>query len=233
MRWRWPPWSRSGLNPRATGDIGWQLSFVAVIGIMLLARPLQLRLEPVVGSEGWRRSPAEGIAVTVAATIVTAPLIAFHFERLPVGTLAANLAAMPAVAPAMWLGMISVAVGSSARCSRPVQSGRFPLPRLDRQVAEWFGRPEMGGDRSEPRQCLEPGPDLGGAGSGHRSRPAFLAAGAGAGPARRWLPAAVLVLACLILLVPGLTGSGRRHLDAPPPGGARVEILDVGRETRS
>ena len=28
-----------GLNPRASADIGWQLSFAAVIGIMLLARP--------------------------------------------------------------------------------------------------------------------------------------------------------------------------------------------------
>ncbi len=33
-----------GLNPRATADIGWQLSFAAVIGIMLLAGPLSRRL---------------------------------------------------------------------------------------------------------------------------------------------------------------------------------------------
>src|SRR5262249_11029171 len=29
------------LNPRATGDPGWQLSFAAVLGIMLLAAPLR------------------------------------------------------------------------------------------------------------------------------------------------------------------------------------------------
>ncbi|HNA23247.1 MAG TPA: ComEC/Rec2 family competence protein [Solirubrobacterales bacterium] len=218
-----------GLNPRATGDIGWQLSFVAVIGIMLLARPLQLRLEPVVGSEGWRRSLAEGIAVTLAATIVTAPLIAFHFERLPVGTLAANLVAMPAVAPAMWLGMISVAVGQLS----PVLAAPFNLAGSlflgwIAQVAEWFGRPEWAVIEVSPGSALN---------LALISVALVLVIAAvlrfwrpGQAPVRpgRWLPAAVLVLACLILLVPGLTGSGRRHLDAPPPGGARVEILDVG-----
>ena len=32
--------SRSALNPRADGDVGWQLSFAAVIGIMLWAKRL-------------------------------------------------------------------------------------------------------------------------------------------------------------------------------------------------
>ena len=28
------------IDPRATGDVGWQLSFAAVLGILLLAAPL-------------------------------------------------------------------------------------------------------------------------------------------------------------------------------------------------
>ena len=45
--------------------------------------------------------------MTVAATLATAPLIAFHFETFSTATLLANLLALPAVAPAMWLGMLA------------------------------------------------------------------------------------------------------------------------------
>ena len=54
---------------------------------------------------------AEGSRSRSRRQLATAPLIAHHFEALPVGTLVANLLAMPAVAPAMWLGMIAAALG--------------------------------------------------------------------------------------------------------------------------
>ena len=47
--------------------------------------------------------------MTIAATIATAPLMSHHFGTLSVGSLPANLLALPAVAPAMWVGMISAA----------------------------------------------------------------------------------------------------------------------------
>ena len=56
--------------------------------------------------------------MTVAATLATAPLIAFHFETLSTTTLVANLLALPAVAPAMWLGMVGAAAGPGARACR-------------------------------------------------------------------------------------------------------------------
>ena len=58
-----------------------------------------------------RRALVEGAALTVAATLSTAPLIAAHFETVSLTTLPANLLAAPAVAPAMWLGMASAALG--------------------------------------------------------------------------------------------------------------------------
>ena len=42
------------LDPRACGDPGWQLSFAAVAGILLLGRPLAQGLQA-----GARRVPAE------------------------------------------------------------------------------------------------------------------------------------------------------------------------------
>jgi competence protein ComEC len=122
------------LNPRACGEPGWQLSFVAVAGILLAGRPLAARLRRVAnelaperraGSRGPPGRPAQGgslsralrdglcdgIAITVAATFATAPLVAYHFGSVPLAGLAANVLALPAVAPAMWLGMVKAGLG--------------------------------------------------------------------------------------------------------------------------
>ncbi len=52
------------------------------------------------------RGLADGAAMTLAATLATAPLIAHDFERLSATSLAANLLALPAIAPVMWVGML-------------------------------------------------------------------------------------------------------------------------------
>ena len=97
------------LDPRAWQDVGWQLSFAAVVGIFALARPLGRALGPL--PEPLR----SGAALTMAATLATAPLMAFHFERASLAALPANLVALPAVAPVMWLGMLSAAAAQVAR----------------------------------------------------------------------------------------------------------------------
>ena len=97
------------LDPRASADVGWQLSFAAVAGILLAAGPIAGALGRRRG--GWRRALAEGAAMTVAATLATAPLMAHHFGALSIVALPANLVALPAVAPVMWLGMASAALG--------------------------------------------------------------------------------------------------------------------------
>jgi competence protein ComEC len=91
------------LDPRAWQDVGWQLSFAAVVGIFALVRPLGAALDPV--PEPVRSAAA----LTLAATLATAPLMAFHFGRASLAAVPANLAALPAVAPVMWLGMLSAA----------------------------------------------------------------------------------------------------------------------------
>ena len=98
------------LNPRAVGDPGWQLSFAAVIAILALAGPIRDRLT----AGGVPRGLAEATALTCAATLGTATLLAHHFERVSPVSLPANLLAAPAVAPAMWLGMLAAAAAQVA-----------------------------------------------------------------------------------------------------------------------
>ena len=57
---------------------------------------------------------ADALAVTAAATLATAPLMALHFEQVSLASLPANLVAAPAVAPVMWLGMGSIALAQVA-----------------------------------------------------------------------------------------------------------------------
>ncbi len=109
-------------NPRAWADPGWQLSFAAVGGILALGVPigrvLRRTVEELVpaGARAARWSAlglADGVAITLAATVATAPLLAHHFGSVPLAGLPANLLALPAVAPAMWLGMLKIAAGQA------------------------------------------------------------------------------------------------------------------------
>ena len=93
------------VNPRVGADPGWQLSFAAVVGILVLVPTLRRALGAL------PRPLAEGAAVTLAATVATAPLLAYHFGAVSLVSVLANLAALPLVAPIMWLGMLQVAAG--------------------------------------------------------------------------------------------------------------------------
>jgi competence protein ComEC len=97
-------------NPHAAADPGWQLSFAAVLSLLALVPALRARL----GAAGLPPVLAEALAVTIAATLGTAPLIALYFERLSLVSLPANVLAAPAVAPIMWLGTIAGALGQVA-----------------------------------------------------------------------------------------------------------------------
>jgi competence protein ComEC len=129
-------------NPRAAGDVGWQLSFAAVAGILLWTGRLTALLAGDADRGSPRRAVAEGVAVTVAATVATAPLMAHHFDALSLAALPANLLALPAVAPAMWLGMLSASAAQLP--ALPVE----PLNWLNSlclgyiaQIARWLGSP--------------------------------------------------------------------------------------------
>jgi competence protein ComEC len=121
------------LDPRALEDAGWQLSFAAVVAILALATPLRERLT----ARGVPPGLAEALALTGAATLGTAPLLAHHFDRVSLISLPANLAATPAIAPAMWLGMLSAAAAQVAEpAARLIDAlALYPLAFL-----EWLAR---------------------------------------------------------------------------------------------
>jgi competence protein ComEC len=231
------------LAPRIAEDVGWQLSFAAVLGILLLATPVREAISSRIGSTGWRRALAEGAAVTVAATLATAPLIAFHFEEISMTALLANLLALPAVAPAMWLGMISAAAGQAPGFPvELVNAVNAPLLAYVAQVAAWCGRPgwaviHLHLSASE-LVAVYLALGCGVAATMRLARLRYLAAirrPPADGPRsrlighfssrRRVLWGLALAGVCLVAGVSAWGGEGRA---APPASGLRIEVLDVG-----
>ena len=93
------------LDPWLVWAIGFQLSVTATAGMVAMATPLAQRLRflpaPVALAAG----------TTLAAQLGVTPLLLFHFHEVPGVTIAANLAAFPAVSPALLLGIAASVLG--------------------------------------------------------------------------------------------------------------------------
>jgi competence protein ComEC len=231
------------LDPRSAADAGWQLSFAAVVGIATIAAPASERLQ----RRGLAAPVAEAVAVTLAATLSTAPLIAVHFDRVSLVALPANILATPAVAPIMWLGLAAAALGQLApSLASPLVALTGPLlgyvVGLARLAA---GLP--GAQVALPLSALivlcalaavlvtAPAAEgLGGSGSLRRRSPrewvdAREAAADDDGRhtgRRRILLAVAVLLAVTAALGPALVPP--RSLTPPPDGALRVTALDIG-----
>jgi competence protein ComEC len=90
-------------DPLVGFDLSFMLSVAATGGLMVLQRPIALRLAPApaVSSSppsairGAWRATAGALATTLSATFGCAPLIAFISPSLPIGGIVANLLAVP------------------------------------------------------------------------------------------------------------------------------------------
>jgi competence protein ComEC len=223
------------LDPRSVADAGWQLSFAAVIGIAVVAAPARARLRHA----GLAPPLAEACAVTLAATLSTAPLMAIHFDRASLVALPANVLATPAVAPVMWLGLTAAALGQLApSLAAPLVAVTGPLlgylAGLARLAA---GLP--GAQVALPLSAIivlcALGAVLVTAPAGERGVRRRLSARSGtavgepAGPGtarRRVLLTAAVLFALAAALGPALLPP--RTLAPPPDGDLRVTALDIG-----
>lgn len=126
------------VDPASPEQLGWQLSFAAVIGLLLLADPLAAAARRA-GWPGWLGTAA---AVPLGAGLATAPVLAAGVGDVSLTSLPANLVVEPVVAPVTWLGMIAGVLGPEGA---PVSDGlvRAAVPFLDwtTGVANWAASP--------------------------------------------------------------------------------------------
>lgn len=84
-----------GAQPLILFDVGAQLSFAAMLAILLLAPPCHRRLAAALYRHPLLVRLADMAAIAVAAQVGTAPLQLYHFGRLPTWFLVTNLTAVP------------------------------------------------------------------------------------------------------------------------------------------
>lgn len=96
------------LDPNIIYDVGYQLSFIAVWGIISFQRPINewFTLKNKVLRWVWN-----AVAVTLAATLATLPITLYYFHQFPVYFLIANLFAVPVSTGIIYgtIGMLGVA----------------------------------------------------------------------------------------------------------------------------
>jgi competence protein ComEC len=92
-------------QPQYVMDIGFQLSFMATLGVLMFGLPLQKRFDRV------PPFVQEGLLVSIAAQIMVTPLATYYFGGLSLVSLLTNLLVVPALVFVMVLGLSTAALG--------------------------------------------------------------------------------------------------------------------------
>lgn len=98
-------------DPRILRSISFQLSFAAMVGISVYVERIHERLLPQPGSGGFWSALIGAVGVSVAATVATMPLVALHFEHLPIVGLPTTLLVLPVVPFALAFHAVTAVVG--------------------------------------------------------------------------------------------------------------------------
>jgi competence protein ComEC len=105
-------------NPMILGDHGFQLSVAATLGLILYAqvfsegfKSLMARWLSEATADRVTRPVGEYVLFTLAAQLVTLPVMAYHFNRISLVALIANPLILPAQPPVMILGGLAVLLG--------------------------------------------------------------------------------------------------------------------------
>lgn len=133
------------VEPGALLDLSFQLSFASVAGLALLAGPLRHALPFAPGAGRLARladAVLRGICASAAATLATAPLVAFHFRRLSLAAVPANVAGVPVGAVLTVLSALAgVASAVSPALSAPLLWLCRPAAWLLLRIADAFAAP--------------------------------------------------------------------------------------------
>lgn len=89
-------------------DIGFLLSFSAVIGLQTLGSRFTEYFRCIPGSLSFRQTMAE----TTAAILATTPLVLYAFDSFPAAALIVNIMILPFIPVAMLFGTASLLIGS-------------------------------------------------------------------------------------------------------------------------
>lgn len=100
-------------------NIGFQLSFIAVLSLLVFYQPLIALWQP---KNRMAHFMAKAIAASIAAEILVAPLVAYYFNSFPPLFILANVLASFAMGALLALGMILLLIGKIAVLAKTVSA---------------------------------------------------------------------------------------------------------------
>lgn len=95
-----------GLSPHIAFSLGFELSVLAVLGLVLFSPLVQAWMQRLLPCR--MQKLAEPVAATLAATLMTLPLTIPQFAQLPLVSPLANVLAAPLVTAALCVGMLGI-----------------------------------------------------------------------------------------------------------------------------
>jgi ComEC/Rec2-related protein len=133
-------------DPGCAWDVGFQLSFLATLGLVIAGRPAQEALrtwaEVAIHHETGRSAVilvGDLIVITAVAQAATLPLSAYIFHQLPITSLVANAFILPAQPPLMATGALAAfAALADVSLGRMVAWLAWPFAAYSIGAAQWF-----------------------------------------------------------------------------------------------
>ena len=133
-------------DPFVLWDVGFQLSFMATLGLVLYAQPMQetvsdflIRHFPKLPVEKIIGPLSDYFLLTLAAQITTLPISAYHFQRISLVSIIANPVILPAQPPVMVLSGLAVLLSRLYMPLGQVYAWiAWPFPAYTIRMVEFF-----------------------------------------------------------------------------------------------
>ncbi len=138
------------VNPLVLWDVGFQLSFMATLGLLVYAQPLQTwavaqleRRLPAAWAERVKGPLYDYVLLTLAAQLLTLPLLLHHFGRLSLVAVPANILVLPLQPAILIFGGLSLLAGFLAPLlGQLLGLLAWPLALFTIRSVEWLASPQ-------------------------------------------------------------------------------------------
>jgi competence protein ComEC len=123
-------------QPLLLADLGFQLSYLAVAGIVLVYKPVYDLFVP---NNSWVDKIWSIVAVSIAAQLVTFPLCLYYFHQFPNYFMITNIIVIPLSNLIIYAGILCLAVGNIPWISVMVAKGLSLLVWFLNTFIHWMG----------------------------------------------------------------------------------------------
>lgn len=130
-------------DPLALYNVGFQLSFSAVAGLLMMGRGFAGDLDAIIYNPIIRRIVA-GVSASLVATLSTAPILLYRFGYVGLAGILLNLVAIPLGAALLCASMLAVLVGVlSTGAALPLGAAVDILSRMLKLIAQIGGSSDL------------------------------------------------------------------------------------------